>query len=175
MTPPTPGKMTTAVSDMEAAYTAAAGRAPDETELGAGKIGGLTLGPGTYKWSTNIWIDGVLTLDALSKEDAVWIFQISGDLFQASASRVDLVNGAKAENVFWQVAGGAGVTLSTTASFQGIVLAHKAIAVRTGATVNGRLLSQTAVTLDANTVDQPVEEPDEEEPDEEEPDEEEPV
>ncbi|MFT7525492.1 MAG: nitrous oxidase accessory protein NosD [Arenicella sp.] len=153
MTPPTPVKMTTAVSDMETAYTDAAGRAPDATELSAGKIGGSTLTPGTYKWSTNVWIDSDLTL--AGDENAVWIFQISGDLIQASTTNVILAGGAKAENVFWQVAGGAGVTLDTGANFAGIVLAHKAIVVRTGAKVNGRLLGQTAVTLDANEVSQP--------------------
>jgi hypothetical protein len=152
MVPPTPAKMTTAVSDMETAYTDAAGRAPDVTEFHAGKVGGLTLAPGTYKWSTNVWIDADLTLDAGGDGTAVWIFQISGDLIQASATSVVLAGGALADNIFWQVAGGAGVTLDTGANFAGNVLAHKAIVVRTGANVNGRLLGQTAVTLDANTV-----------------------
>jgi hypothetical protein len=156
MTPPTPAKMTTAISDMETAYTDAAGRAPDYTELHAGKIGSLTLPPGTYKWSTNVWIDGDLTLDAVGDATSVWIFQISGDLIQASATSVILAGSAKSRNVFWQVDGGAGVVLDTGANFAGIVLAHKAIVVRTGAEVNGRLLGQTAVTLDANEVMQPA-------------------
>ena len=54
---PTPANLTTAVSDMETAYTDAAGRTlPDYIELGAGIIGGLTLTPGLYKWSTRVTI-----------------------------------------------------------------------------------------------------------------------
>ena len=47
---PTPDNLTTAIGDMQTAYTDAAGRTtPDFTELGAGQIGGLTLVPGLYK------------------------------------------------------------------------------------------------------------------------------
>lgn len=48
---PTPSNLTTAVSDMELAFTDAAGRAPNVTELGAGNIGGMTLTRGVYKWA----------------------------------------------------------------------------------------------------------------------------
>ncbi len=47
------------------------------------------------------------------------------------------------------------MTFGTTADFKGIVLAQKGIVVNNGATVKGRLLAQTAVTLDANAVTQP--------------------
>jgi redox-sensitive bicupin YhaK (pirin superfamily) len=46
---PTPTNLTTAVSDMQLAFTDAAGRAPNVTELGAGNIGGMTLTAGVYK------------------------------------------------------------------------------------------------------------------------------
>jgi hypothetical protein len=153
MTPPTPAKMTTAISDMETAYTAAAGVAPDHTELYAGDISGKTLAPGTYKWGTNVWIYEDVTLKGNAND--VWIFQISGDLILANGQKV-LLDGAMAKNVFWQVAGGAGVSLGTTSVFEGVALAHKAIIVKTGAEVNGRLLGQTAVTLDNNKVTQPA-------------------
>jgi hypothetical protein len=144
-----------AVLDMGTAYNDAAGRTtPDFTELHAGDISGKTLVPGLYKWGTNVLINTDTTLNGGAND--VWIFQISGDIIQASATSVFLTGGALAKNVFWQVAGGTGVAINTNATFEGIVLAEKGITVNTGATVNGRLLSQTAVTLDQNAVTQPA-------------------
>lgn len=145
--------LTTAVSDMEIAYTDAAGRtSPNATELGAGEIGGLTLAPGLYKWSSGVSIAKDVTLAGGPND--VWIFQIANTLTQAGATRVTLTGGAQAKNVFWQVAGA--VALGTTAHFEGIVLAKTMVAVKTGASVNGRLLAQTAVTLQQNAVTQPA-------------------
>ncbi|MDO8733697.1 MAG: ice-binding family protein [Elusimicrobiota bacterium] len=152
-TEPTPTNLTTAVSNMETAYTDAAGRAlPDFTELGAGEIGGLTLVPGLYKWGTNVLITTDVTLSGGPND--VWIFQISGGITQASAAKVILTGGALPKNIFWQTFGA--VEIGTTAQFNGVILTQTAINMRTGATVNGRLLAQTAVTLDQNTVTQPA-------------------
>ena len=143
----------TAVLDMGFAYDDAAGRTfPDFNELGAGEIGGLTLEPGLYKWGTGLLITTDVTLTG--GPDDVWIFQVAGTLNQANGTRVTLAGGARAKNIFWQVAGAA--TLGTTAHFEGIVLAKTMIAVNTGASVNGRLLAQTAVTLQMNAVTQPA-------------------
>ena len=145
--------LTSAVLDMEAAYTDAAGRtSPRATELGAGEIGGLTLAPGLYKWGTPVSIATDVTLSGGPND--VWIFQIAGTLTQASAKKVILTGGAKAKNVFWQVADV--VAIGTTAHFEGVVLAKTMVAVNTGASVNGRLLAQTAVTLQMNAVTQPA-------------------
>lgn len=145
--------LTSAVSDMQTAYTDAAGRVrPDFTELGSGEIGGKTLKPGLYKWSTDVRISTDVTL-AGSPTD-VFIFQIAGGIEQASATRVTLSGGVLAKNVFWQAAGA--VTIGTTAHFEGVLLAKTMIAVQTGASVNGRLLAQTAVTLQKNKVTQPA-------------------
>jgi hypothetical protein len=150
-TSPTPANLGAAVLDMQAAYTDAAGRAADYTELGAGNIGGMTLSPATYKWSTGVLIPTDVTLNGGPND--VWIFQIAGGITQASATKVILTGGAQAQNVFWQVAGV--VALDTTAHMEGIVLSQTAITLATGASVNGRLLAQTAVTLQMNTVTQP--------------------
>jgi hypothetical protein len=157
MTAPTPANMTTAVSDMETAYTDAAGRTlPDFTELGAGNVSGMTLEPGLYKWGTNLLITNAgVTLAGNNDPNDVWIFQIAGDLIVDNAAIVTLTGGALPENIFWQVAGGAGVSLGTTSQFKGVALTQKAIVVNSGATVKGRLLAQTAVTLDGNAVTQP--------------------
>lgn len=151
--PPTPAKMTTAVSDMELAYTSAAGRTiPNHTELGAGDISGLTLAPGLYKWGTGLLIATDVTLSGGSND--VWIFQVSGDITMASGVKVILTGGAVAKNVFWQSYGA--VALNTTSHIEGTVLSQTEITLATGATVNGRLLSQTAVTLDQCTVTKPA-------------------
>jgi hypothetical protein len=148
--------LTAAVGDMEFAYTDAAGRtSPDFTELGAGEVGGLTLAPGLYKWGTGVTISTDVTLSG--GPDDVWIFQVAGTLTQASATHVILAGGALAKNVFWTVAGA--VTLGTTAHFEGVILAKTMIAANTGASVNGRLLAQTAVTLQMNTVTAPASAP----------------
>ena len=145
--------LTSAVLDMEAAYLDAEGRSsPDFTEVGAGEIGGLTLAPGLYKWGTGVMISTDVTLAGGPND--VFIFQIAGTLLQANATRVTLTGGAKAKNIFWQVADV--VAIGTTAHFEGIVLAKTMIATNTGASVNGRLLAQTAVTLQMNTITNPA-------------------
>ena len=145
--------LTSAVSDMQTAYTDAAGRVrPDFKELGSGEIGGKTLNPGLYKWGTDVRISTDVTLTGTPT--SVFIFQIAGGIKQASATRVILTGGVLAKNVFWQSAGV--VTIGTTAHFEGVVLAKTNVAVQTGASVNGRLLAQTAVTLQKNTVTQPA-------------------
>jgi hypothetical protein len=155
LTDPTPAKMTAAISDMETAYTDAAGRTtPDFTELHAGDISGQTLVPGLYKWGTNVLINTDTTLSGGAND--VWIFQVSGNVIQAANSSVFLIGGALPKNVFWQVAGGTGVALDTDALFQGVVLAVAGITVNTGTTVNGRLLAQSAITLEGNPVTQPA-------------------
>lgn len=79
MTPPTPTMMTTTISDMELAYTDAAGRVtPDFTNLGAGEIGGLTLEPGLYKWGTSVSISTDLVIDGGAND--VWTFQVDKNI-----------------------------------------------------------------------------------------------
>jgi hypothetical protein len=149
---PTPANMTTAINDMQTAYTDAAGRASNVTELGAGNIGGLTLAPGVYKWGTGLLIPTNVTLTGGAND--VWIFQIAQNLNVSSAAQIVLSGGAQANNVFWVVAGQ--TTIGTTAIFNGNILDQTAIVLNTGATLNGRALAQTAVTLDGNMVTQPT-------------------
>ncbi|MDB4970083.1 MAG: hypothetical protein JWN44_5772 [Myxococcales bacterium] len=146
-------RLTAAVGDMEIAYNDAAGRvSPNFTELGAGEIGGLTLAPGLYKWGTDVLVSRDVTLAGGPND--VWVFQIAGTLREANGMRVTLTGGALAKNVFWQVAGA--VSVGTTAHLAGVVLAKTLIAVNTGASVDGRLLAQTAVTLQMNAVTEPA-------------------
>jgi len=146
---PTPSTLTTAIGDMQTAYTDAAGRKnPTATEVGAGNIGGKTITPGLYKWSTAVTIPSTLKLSGGAS--AVWIFQIAKTLTVGSGVSVTLTRGAQARHVFWQVAGK--VTLGSTSSFKGTILSKTAIVMKSGASLKGRALAQTAVTLIGNAV-----------------------
>ncbi|MGI8822411.1 MAG: ice-binding family protein [Acidimicrobiia bacterium] len=143
-----------AQSDLTIAYNDAAGRACD-TNLTGQDLGGLTLTPGVYCFSSSAQLTGALTLDAQGDPDAVFIFQIGSTLITASASTVNLINGAQACNVFWQV--GSSATLGTNSIFRGTILALTSITVTTGATVEGRTLARNgAVTLDNNVITTPM-------------------
>jgi hypothetical protein len=149
---PTPANLTTAILDMQTAYTDAAGRTlPDFTELGAGNIDGMTLVPGVYKWGTGVEIPIGVTITGGAND--VWIFQIAQDLTVGNGAIVTLGGAAQAKNIFWQVAGQ--VTLGTTANFKGIILSQTLISMNTGTTMLGRALAQTAVTLDATAITNP--------------------
>ena len=141
-----------AVLDMQAAYTDAAGRVnPDFLNLGAGTIGSITLLPGLYKWSSSVNIPTDITISGSSTD--IFIFQVAGTLIMSSAVRVTLEGGVQAKNIFWVVAGA--VTFGTTSHFEGNILGQTGINMKTGATMNGRMLAQTAVTLQMNSVVKP--------------------
>jgi hypothetical protein len=148
---PTPSMLTTAVSNMQTAYTNAAGRAPTSAatiNVGAGSIGGLTLKPGVYKWTTGVTIPTNVTLSGGASD--VWIFEIAGTLNISSGKQVILKGGALAKNIFWQVAGK--TNLGSASVFNGTILDKTAVTMQSGAVLNGKALAQTAVTLIANTI-----------------------
>ena len=149
--PPTPTNMTTAVSNMETAYTDAAGRVPDYNELGAGNISGMTLPPATYKWGTGL----LMTTDVAFSGGPhdVWILQVAGNITMATNVRIILSGGALAKNIFWQTAGN--VTVGTYSHFEGNILSQTSITLNTGTSMNGRLLAQSAVALDQNVIVKP--------------------
>lgn len=151
--PPTPTDLTTAVANMQTAYTDAAGRpTPAFLNLGAGAIGGMTLTPGLYKWTTDVTIPTDITI--AGAPDAVWIFQISGNLTMSAAKKMTLSGGALPKNIVWQVAGD--VDLGTTSHAEGIVMSKTAISLETGASINGRLFAQKAVHIAGGTVTAPA-------------------
>lgn len=150
---PTPSNLTTAIANMQTAYTDAAGRpTPDFSSLGAGALGGLELIPGLYNWASSVTIPADVTLTGGAND--VWIFQVKGDLELSAAKAMKLNGGAQANNVFWQVAGA--VDFGTNSHAEGIVLCKTAITLGTGASINGRLLAQTAVSIASSTVVEPT-------------------
>jgi len=149
---PTPTYMTTAIADMMIAFTDAEGRTlPTATELGAGDISGMTIEPGLYKWGTGVLIASDVTL--FGSSSATWIFQIAQTLTVENGVKVILSGGALPENIVWQV--GSSASLGTTSHVEGNILTLTAITMATGATLNGRALAQSAVTLQSNTVTKP--------------------
>lgn len=150
---PSPTYMTTAIGDMETAFTDAAGRTnPNFTELYAGDISGRTLVPGLYKWGTGLLVTSAgVTLSGGAND--VWIFQVAQDFTVNSGAKVTLIGGAQARNVFWQVSGKA--TLGTGAALKGNLMSQTLISLSTGASIAGRVLAQTAITLDAAQITAP--------------------
>ncbi len=140
-----------AKDDLVTAYNDAAGRAPNTTFPGATDLGGTTQVPGVYRTPTSFAITGTLTLNGQGDPNAVFIFQAGSTLITAVNSRVSLINGMQACNVFWQV--GSSATLGVGSSFVGTIMALTSITANTDATVQGRLLARNgATTLDSNTV-----------------------
>ena len=154
-----------AVGDMQTAYEDAASRAADEdeieldengvdqgqkyNELKGGLIGGETMKPGVYTFTTDILITADVTLDG--NADDVFIIRSSGSLKQAASTNVNLINGAKAENVFWQVADQ--VLVGASAVLNGILLVKTKADFENSSTLNGRVLAQTACNLKVTTID----------------------
>jgi hypothetical protein len=120
--------------------------------------------PGLYQSLTSILITGDLTLDGQGDSNAQFVFQSSSTVNAAagaaapgSHTRILLINGAKASNVWWQA--GTSGTLGTAAEWNGNLLASENITMETGASSCGRLLAGAfaagAFVLDANVVSVP--------------------
>ena len=132
------------------AYNDAAAAPTTETLTGT-DLGGLTLTPGVYAFSSSAQLTGTLTLDGQGSTNATFIFKIGSTLTTASNSSVLLINGGNPCGVNWQV--GTSATLGTTTSFIGNLVALSSITLNTGADIIGRALARNgAVTLDANEI-----------------------
>ena len=151
--PPTPSNLTTAVGNMETAYTNAAGRSnPTYLDLGAGTLSATPMPPGLYRWASSVTIPTDIVLAGADND--VWIFQITGDVVMSANKSMTLSGGARAKNIVWQVAGL--VDLGAGAHAEGVVLSKTAIKLATGASINGRLLAQTAVSIAGSTITAPA-------------------
>lgn len=140
-----------AQSDLTAAYNTAAGLpCPGGNVLTGTNLGGLTLAPGVYCFSSSAQLTGTLVLNGGGNPNAQFIFQIGTTLTTASGSLVSLINSAQAGNVFWAL--GTSGTLGTATAFTGNILALASITFNAGATLAGRALAGAAVTLSSNTI-----------------------
>jgi hypothetical protein len=152
-----------AQSDLTIAYNVAAGLTP-ATDLTGQNLGGKTLTPGVYSFSSSAQLTGMLTLNDLGDPNALFVFQIGSTLTTAPTSSVVTINGGLTPgcDVFWQV--GSSATLDTTTAFEGHILALTDIHLNTGATIlDGSALARNGeVTLESNSITncvQPTPEP----------------
>ena len=145
-----PSKMTTAISDMESAFTTANGMTTTViVDKGAGNISGMTLAPGLYKWSTGLLITNQgVTLSGGPND--TWVFQIAQGLTVDNTAIIHLTGGAQAKNIFWITASEA--VIGSDVDFSGNILSQTLISLNTRAKVTGRLLAQSAVTLNTSIV-----------------------
>ncbi len=142
-----------AQNDLAAAYNFAAAEAcPDGNNLSGEDLGGLSLAPGVYCFSSSAQITGTLTLDALSDPNGVYVFQIASTLTTAAGSAVVFAGIDNGGNVFWQV--GSSATLNAGTAFAGSILADASITFNSAASMDcGSALAESgAVTLLDNTV-----------------------
>ena len=138
-----------AKNDLVTAYNDAAGRSSTATV--SGDLAGRTLKPGVYTSASSLGLSGQLTLDAQGNPSAVFIFQAGSSLIVGSGSQVNLIGGAQACNVYWQV--GSSATIGTASAFVGNIMALTSITMTTAATLQGSALARNgAVTLDTNTI-----------------------
>jgi hypothetical protein len=136
--------------DASIAYTALA-QMPFTGDLTGQNLGGLTLTPGIYNFSSSALLTGTLNLNGLGDPDALFVFQIGSSLTTASGSAVNVLGGEN-NRVYWQV--GSSATLGTGSNFAGSILALASVTMNTGASIPcGRALALTgAVTMDTSTV-----------------------
>jgi hypothetical protein len=152
--------LTTTVGFMEAAYTDAAGRPnPDAARinLGDGILGGAyggssaPLTPGVYTFGSDVSFSTDVTFQGSDTD--IFILQITGNLKVGPNYIVTLKDGAKAKNIFWQIAGS--VEIGTSAQMEGILLVKTKVTFQTGSSLNGRILTQTAANLQSATITEP--------------------
>jgi hypothetical protein len=138
--------------DAQTAYAALAAKTCT-TPLTGQDLGGKTLRPGVYCFTSSAPLTGQLVLDARGDPKGVWVFQIASTLVTAPNAAVVMSNSARADNVFWQV--GSAATLATGTAFAGNILAYSSITLNTGASLSGRALARAGVTMDTNKMGVP--------------------
>ncbi len=147
-----------AQGDLTAAYNDAASRT--QARALPADVGGTTLTPGAYKTQATpaLGLTGRLTLDGQGDPNAVFVIQVGSALTTNVGSQVNLIGGARAGNVFWQI--GSSATLGTSSTFAGSILALTSISINSGVTLTGRALARNgAVTLINDTITAPTASP----------------
>ncbi|MCW3085164.1 MAG: hypothetical protein JWP12_2530 [Bacteroidetes bacterium] len=101
----------------------------------------LVLTPHTYLLNAATVFTDTLYLDAQGNTNAVFVIKINGALSTSTYSKVLLINGTQAKNVFWKVEGAVGI--NNYSVFCGTIVCNNGAmgALNTGVTLNGRALT----------------------------------
>lgn len=112
----------------------------------------LILTPHVYLLDAATQFDDSLFLDAQGDSNAVFVITVNGALTTNSGSKVILLNGAKANKVYWKVDGA--LSIASNSFFKGTVVVNNgAINVATGVRVDGRLMTTTGLlNTEADTI-----------------------
>jgi hypothetical protein len=119
-----------AAADALSAYNAMVALPPGANP--GANLGGLTLAPGVYTAPGGSFLltGSDLTLDAQGNANAVWVFQMATSLTVGAAGAprsVTLINGAQAQNVFWQVGSAATINGAGGGTMVGTIIAMSGI------------------------------------------------
>jgi hypothetical protein len=124
------------------------------SDLTGQDLGGKTLVPGVYFFSSSAFLTGALplTLDFTTDPTGYFVFRIVSELTTGPGSSVVVVGGGALSAIYWQV--GSSATLDTTTMFAGNILADQSIKLLTGAKILcGRAIAlNAAVTMDTNEI-----------------------
>jgi outer membrane autotransporter protein len=125
---------------------------PVTHNLSGQNLGGLTLTPGVYGFTSSAQLTGGLTLNGQGNPNSIFVINIGSTLTTASGSSISLINGAQASDVFFRV--GSSATLGSTTAFQGDIVALSSITLDAGASINcgAALAHNGAVTLINNSI-----------------------
>ena len=120
---------------------------PCTTTLADENLAGLTLTPGVYCSDSGklTFTTSTLTLDAKGNSNAQFIFKTSTSVKTSTTTSFILQNGAQPTNVYWKV--GTRMTLASSSSFVGNVLAGTGVEVDSSTAIEGRLLAKEEVTF----------------------------
>lgn len=115
----------------------------------------LVLTPHSYLMNAGCTFTDTLYLNAEGNPNAVFFIKINGALGTSTYSKVNLINGAQAKNVFWEVNGA--VTINDYSIFNGTIICNNgAMSINTGVILNGRALTTTgAINTSAITAIMP--------------------
>lgn len=141
-----------ALEDMMSAFDDASMQSAEESKIYDDEnFQTAELTPGVHEWNNSVDIESDVTLSG--GEDDVWLIKVTDNLTVNENTMFTLSSDVRSENVFWYVEGE--VSIGENAHFEGIILSMEDITLEKGATLNGRMYSQSSITLDDNTISEP--------------------